>query len=348
MLRLALVLLALPLAGNPCQANDSSAEVAVGGLVMAKTDAIAMQREDLTLAPNQIRVRYEMRNDRTVPVTLHVAFPLPEVPIDTPIGMDIISPDGEIRSHMVSWPLAGGLNDLHFIVSVDGKTIKPEVEIRADLPNGRNVVDALRQIGGWSLVLHPRMYTQDSTLAFYDADRDIGPTRLRELRALGAVRGTDPVWPLWRTHITFHWMQTFKPGVTIVEHRYTPLLGHLLFGWHDGKPDFPEPYRSAKDYCIDDAKSRSLQAMVRPVPLATLSAATLGYIVTPGANWAGPIETFHLLVDSTNSPVPEETVGMVLLCSEVPLQPAGPHRLEGTIHDFTPRKDLKLLMVLQP
>ncbi len=88
--------------------------------------------------------------------------------------------------------------------------------------------------------------------------------------------------------------------------------------------------------------------MVRPVPLATLSAATLGYIVTTGANWAGPIETFHLLVDSTNSPVPEETVGMVLLCSEVPLQPAGPHRLEGTIHDFTPRKDLKLLMVLQP
>lgn len=57
----------------PAMANDSASELAAGGLVLTRTDAIAMQREDLTLAPDEVTVRYEMRNDTGKPVTLRVA-----------------------------------------------------------------------------------------------------------------------------------------------------------------------------------------------------------------------------------------------------------------------------------
>jgi len=194
----------MSICATPCNANDSASEVAVGGLVMVKTHTITIQREDLTLSLNQVRVRYEMRNDRDTPVTLRVAFPMPEVPIEGPGGMDIVSPDGKTRAHMIDWPQFNGPNFLSFVVSIDGKSIEPEIEIRSDLPDGRNIVDALRQIGGWWLVLHPRMYIKNPSLQTADADRDIGPTMLRQLRDLGAIEGDDPVWPLWRTRITFH------------------------------------------------------------------------------------------------------------------------------------------------
>ena len=57
-------------AAVPAAANDSSSELAAGGIVLVKTDAITMQREDLTLSPSEVKVRYEMRNDTGQPVTL--------------------------------------------------------------------------------------------------------------------------------------------------------------------------------------------------------------------------------------------------------------------------------------
>ena len=42
-----------------------------------KTDAITLQREDIVLSSSEVRVRYEMRNDTGQPVTLRVAFSMP-------------------------------------------------------------------------------------------------------------------------------------------------------------------------------------------------------------------------------------------------------------------------------
>nr|WP_294505163.1 DUF4424 family protein [uncultured Rhodopila sp.] len=89
---------------SSCFANDSASELAAGSLVMVKTDVIAMQWEELTLSPGWIQVRYEMRHDGTAPVILRVAFPVPEVPIDTPVGMAIIGADGNPSAGMIEWP----------------------------------------------------------------------------------------------------------------------------------------------------------------------------------------------------------------------------------------------------
>jgi hypothetical protein len=79
--------LALVVATAGARANDSASEFGIGGLLMVKTDAITMQREDLAITPNRATVRYAFRNDRPEPVMLRVAFPLPEVPVDLPGGL---------------------------------------------------------------------------------------------------------------------------------------------------------------------------------------------------------------------------------------------------------------------
>lgn len=343
------LIIAAALSGGRCLANDSSSELAAGGLVLTKTDAITMQREDLTLTPQQVLVRYEMRNDKPQPVTLRVAFPMPDLPIDTFAGMDLLDASGESNAHNISMPT--NLPDfLAFQVKADGTRIEPSVEVKAELADGRNIVEALRLIGGWWLVLHPRMYVSGpNTLSDGDADRDIGPNMLRQLRDLGAITGSDGVFiPLWRTRITFHWMQTFKPGITIVEHRYRPILGGFLMGSEKDKlqgsagggPDDPRV-----GFCIDPAKSRGLLDLTRVGRGAYLSARTLGYIVTTGANWAGPIGTFHLTVDAQATQSADAGVRVISLCTQFPLKQTGPLRLEGTAHEFVPTQDLHVLMV---
>lgn len=45
--------------------------------MFAKADRISMQREKLLISSAEVRVRYELRNDRGVPHVGHGAFALP-------------------------------------------------------------------------------------------------------------------------------------------------------------------------------------------------------------------------------------------------------------------------------
>lgn len=45
-----------------------------------RADGVALQREDPVLSSRDVRVRYEILNDRRTPVRGHVAFPLPLFP----------------------------------------------------------------------------------------------------------------------------------------------------------------------------------------------------------------------------------------------------------------------------
>ena len=103
-------------------ATDSSSELAAGGLVLTKTDAIVMQREDLTLAPDSVKVRYEFLNPARKPVTLRVAFPLPEIPRATPGGME--TSEG---AHNIAVRPPEDANFLNFRLWVNGVAVVPEI-----------------------------------------------------------------------------------------------------------------------------------------------------------------------------------------------------------------------------
>ena len=95
-------------------------------------------------------------------------------------------------------------------------------------------------------------------------------------------------------------------------------------------------------------RSGLVRVLGEPRGMTELSVASLGYILTTGANWAGPIGTFHLTIDGARGPTRFGRVGAIVLCSPFPLEQTGPLRLEGTARDFTPASDLKVLMVMQP
>ena len=55
------------------RANDSSAELSAGGLVLTKNDAIELRAEDLSISPKQVRVNYRFFNTTSAPVQIVVA-----------------------------------------------------------------------------------------------------------------------------------------------------------------------------------------------------------------------------------------------------------------------------------
>jgi hypothetical protein len=96
-------------------ANDSVAALGAGGIVFTKTDAIAMEKEDLFISEGKIRVAYVFRNTSKHDIKTRVAFPVPEFPAepDMDIGLDVHSN-----------------NPMGFSVQVDGKQQVFDTEIK--------------------------------------------------------------------------------------------------------------------------------------------------------------------------------------------------------------------------
>src|SRR6185312_2091984 len=101
-------------------ADDSEAEIAIGGLRFTRTDAIQMTSEDLYLSMDQVRIRYVFHNRTRRDVTTLVAFPLPD-----------ILPDYYYEP--VAIPNTGDPNFVRFETRADGRVIPMQVDQRARL-----------------------------------------------------------------------------------------------------------------------------------------------------------------------------------------------------------------------
>ena len=91
----------------PAGANDSSAELAAGGLVLTHNAAIEMKAEDLYISAKQVRVHYRFANTSAKDVTVTVAFPMPDI---TTEGYDDV----------LAIPTQNPTNFLDFHTPVDG------------------------------------------------------------------------------------------------------------------------------------------------------------------------------------------------------------------------------------
>src|SRR5665647_161493 len=81
---LALAIGICAIVGSAAQGNDSSAELATGGLVLKKNTDIEMRSENLYISPKQIRVKYEFYNPSSKDMRLsliHISEPTRRTPI---------------------------------------------------------------------------------------------------------------------------------------------------------------------------------------------------------------------------------------------------------------------------
>ncbi len=323
---------ALALTAGPSWANDTSAALAAGGLQFVQNDHIQMKLEDLFISEAEVRVHYVFRNDAKQDLRILVAFPMPDITVSE-------SPQ--------SIPDEGAENFLDFKTVVDGAPVATEVEQKA-IAFGIDRTEMLRKL---KIPLAPQMTATTTAL---DA---LPQAQWQELIDRGLARvdeyGTDKgmerhLMPLWTLKTTYYWMQTFPAGRDlVVDHTYRPSVG-LSVGTLLGLKAKGDAYLQAAlrtmtdDFCIDPALVSTVDRATAAAGKTELafSEARILYILKTGANWNGPIADFTLTVDKG---APQN---LVSFCG-TGVQKISPTRFRMTAKDFTPMRDLGVL-ILKP
>jgi hypothetical protein len=112
----AVAAIAITVATTPGMSNDSSAELATGGLVFTKNAIVEMRSEDLYLSAKEIRARYHFINKSDREVTTTVAFPMPDIALDDPDDNNFEIPTDDPQ------------NILGFTTMVNGRPVTAQVE----------------------------------------------------------------------------------------------------------------------------------------------------------------------------------------------------------------------------
>lgn len=324
-MRAALFSIAILLFSMAARANDSAAEISLGGLSFTKSDAISMDSEDLFISRDAVRVKYRFTNTSDAPIDTLVAFPLPDIP-------------PALEDDMRYW--ANPSADLKFKTKVDGQPFNLTLVEQA-IFKGQDIGARLT-----ALKIPLNRFAEN----FDTAVNRLPKAERGKLVADALIREdgmtTEPIWAaLWTLRTALTRRQVFPPNASVtVEHEYAPLAGGAVGGYLDPQ------YRRGEDgkwfdekrrkFCIDDDWVRSFDKKLRAPGRApsAYSETWLGYVLNTGANWKGPIGDFRLIVDKGK---PES---LVSFCAQG-LKKISPTQFELRRKDFTPDRDLDILIV---
>jgi hypothetical protein len=310
-------------------ANDSTAHLGAGGLVLARTDAIAMKEERLVISEKEITVDYVFANQTDADIESVVAFPMPEIagsPYEVP-----------------SLPDAEDDNFIDFSVTMAGSAIQTALDQRARAV-GVDVTDALAE---HDVPLMP--FGDDTIAALQKLPENVAADFLA--RGLIVIDEYDDGsgWkrvrtPFWSLQSTYWWRAGFPAGRDVaVSHRYAPSVGSsvgLMF-LEDGRPGGDALAEYRRRYCMDRAFEEALGRAARRSPdgYNGLTETRLSYVLGTGGHWAGgTIGRFTLVVDKGDADA------LVSFCG-TGVRKTGPTTFEMTAQDFTPPDSLNVLIV---
>jgi hypothetical protein len=320
---------AAPLAS--ADADDSSAALAMGGLVLTKSADIRMAREDLALSPLAVKVRYEFVNDSAKDIDTIVAFPLPDIDLSEFSE----SPIGTVKNETP--------NFVGFALKVDGKPVAATVEEKA-IYKGRDVTAAIRAAGLPVNMAGTDLYTRLPKLPL-SVKRSLVSQGLLDIEGPnGPDLNGDDFHPAWIAQTRFWWRQTFPAGKTVViEHSYQPVTGQSFFSSEELALTGDSGYYT-KTYCIDADTRASIATRLAALKKAhpdnsLLNAYSTDFVLKTASNWKGPIGLFHMTLDKLK---PEN---MLSLCWDGPLRKTGPTTFEFTRPAFAPRRDVQMLVL---
>lgn len=309
----------LALIAAPAVANDSTAAMGAGGLVLKRTDGISMLSEDLYVSAREVRVKYRFVNHTSEPIETIVAFPMPDIAggWEQSVGGDVDS------DHVVP-----------FITWVDDRAVYAQVERKAVIGER----DVTAELTAMNIPLSPSgMAAMTAIEALSDADADrLAAAGLIEVNREGGSRWITTLWTL---KTTWYWTQYFEPGrEVVIEHLYAPAIGGSagsIVG--DGEIDIPEGAADyAARYCTDQAFIDA--AMRKRGQGLYLTETWINYVLTTGANWSGPIRDFRLVVDKGSED------NLVSFCGEG-VRKIGPTQFEVRHQNWTPTRDLEVLIL---
>ncbi len=326
----ALMVALLAATGWPARANDSAAELSIGGLQFVRTNDVAMESENLRIALDRVSVRYQFANVTAKPVTLTVAFPLPDIDLS--------------EAENIALPSNDPINFVDFETKVDSSPAPLTVDQRAMVGN-RDVSALLRQIKLPLLPIGSREIRvndlPEATRARLVDDGLLIPAGMSD-------NGRQQYAPGWVVKTSAVRQQVFPPTRTVlVEHQYRPSVGSspdtiLRSSLRRSGALAQEVARYRKEYCVQDTFLAELdkRAGSNQTNSAKLQERRISYVLKTGANWAGPIRSFKLTID------PGGSDRLVSFCpGRLKASPAAGNMLEYTASDFKPDADLKILVI---
>jgi hypothetical protein len=308
-------------------ANDSTAGLAAGGLVLTKSADIEMRSEKLYISDKQVRVDYQFFNTSPRDVTVTVAFPMPDITVE---GLD----------DNIAVPNPDSANILAFSTLADGRPVSTQVEQKV-IQNGVDRTALLRSLG---IPLSPFAEATDKAL-----DKLPEATKA-QLVKLGLAMPFDEndnkqLQATWTLKTTYYWTQTFPAGrVLAVHHEYTPSVGSSAGTTWGSKDDATsEGYAARKaKYCVDDSFLAAVRRGIAPGDgMSQLQEERIDYILVSGANWKAPIGDFQMTIDKG------QVNRLVSFCGDGVTKIA-PTQFMVRHANFTPTKDVAVLILVPP
>lgn len=325
------LLLLISISGGAA-ANDTSATLGAGGLVFIQTEAVRLLSEDLYLSMDEVRVRYEFRNEGDADTNTLVAFPLPDI-----TG----SPD-----FMVSIPIEDPENIFGFSTLFNGDPVEAQLHQYAFAQN----IEYTDLLLGMGVPLTP---FGEATVAAIAA---LGEEQKAELFHNGLIVPMEfdagqgwqtEYYPVWTLRSTYAWEAEFPAGETVtVEHSYRPSVGGTVAVTFLAEPfeDYDLAGDYEKKYCTDqsfiNAVRRTLPDPDEPYG-APFTESWLSYIWSTGANWAGPVGRFHLTIDKG------DPANLVSFCWDGEVTKTSPTTFEMEAEDWYPpwNRELEVLIL---
>ncbi|MDH4284407.1 MAG: DUF4424 domain-containing protein [Gallionellaceae bacterium] len=310
-----------------CFANDSIGAIGVGGIEFKKTDEISMEKEVLTIGVDKVRVEYDFLNKTDKTISETVLFPMPLYDFDYGCSPEY---SGQLQQ---------------FRVQINNQDVYPDKTIIAKLKDGTDVTAKLRKIG-----------LDDKDIAEYrGVDSKCGEVNMSgkyadKIKILFAENLVDQVSegafvPGWRVAYIYYWKMTFPPMKIIhVAHEYRPFTGTVAMGYefatNKNGDVFSKFENSAKisgdeDYCMDDGAVR-LATKIQKIANKPFVSRTVKYILSTGANWAGPIKEFTLNIKKRSK---DE---IVTLCFDGDFKKSNDLTLSSYIKNFLPTKEINV------
>ncbi len=270
MTRLTWIMLGMLLMPLGASANDSSARVGAGGLVLEKSDDIEMVSEVLEISTEKIRVTYHFLNTSSRDIKTVVAFPMPAF---YQADRDNIGPLDTFR------------------MSVNGKNVAARKN-RKFLIGDADVTDKLRQLG----LTDDQIFNTNFECWEMQADN---PCSLTQKQVAAVDDLGKRVNGLWQIQETAYWEQVFPAGKDIeVVHEYRPFTG-----FHYGGHQYDDP----ESDCLDDGTRKAIAKRDEQYDRTTPTTRDVEYILGTGRNWKGPIKHFKLIVRKDS---PEDVVSL--------------------------------------
>lgn len=327
--RIAAFVVALAAGCGGALANDTMAQLGTGGLIHVRSDAVAMETEDLFISPDAVRITYGFRNTSEQPVESVVAFPMPDI-------------SGNPYAN-VSIPDYASDNFLDFSVTVDGQSIKPELDQRVIAAG----VDVTAALVAARIPLFPFLEGIDEPIGkLPQATRDDWVSRgILFVDEFDDGSGMKKVWtPYWTLKSTYWWRMTFPAKKLItVKHDYKPSVGGTVGTTflEDGKARGERFDEYKAKYCMDPSFVKPIEAaaMRNPDKQAPFVENWISYVLMTGGNWATSIGKFKLTIDKGSAK------NMISFCGKG-VKKVGPTTFEMTAEDFYPEKNLEILLML--